>query len=111
MLGMPLHHTGITAIHIAHIPLAAVRRHRVNSPMHHNAKLTVPKPVWVFIILLDRLPRLAIWPGGWRRYTFKRSGYHFGGIVRFVIRPRNGWFFHAEYSGLCLRIYEQAYSA
>ena len=38
VLGVPLHHARVAAVHVADIPLAAVRRHGVDAPVHHRCR-------------------------------------------------------------------------
>ena len=81
MLRVPVHNALVAAIHITHIPLAGVCRHRINAPVHINAKLAVAKPVGVFVVLLDGIPAFLkrSRPGG--RNIFERGGDQFGRVV------------------------------
>ncbi len=46
----------VAAIHVADIPLAAVRRHGVDAPVHHDAEFAVAKPRGVAVVFFDRFP-------------------------------------------------------
>ena len=70
MLRVPVHHALVAAIHITHIPFAAVRRDRINTPMHHDAEFCVAEPVGVLVICADGIPAFLKRPGGNRGNFF-----------------------------------------
>ena len=106
MFGVPLHDAGIAAIHVADIPFAGVSRHGVDAPVHHDAELAIPKPIRVFVVLLDGLPGFRERPGGDGGNVFQGGGHHFGRVVPpdlraggSVGRGENAGFFHRSIGG------------